>query len=676
MALSCPACDAPPGREDLRDGVGGDGALQSRTVVLVGNPNVGKSALFGALTGRYVTVSNYPGTTVEVTAGSARFGDERGRIVDTPGAASFLPASEDEKVTRDILLEERPHGVVVVGDAKNLERALMLAVQVAEMELPQVVCLNMMDEAAERGMQIEAAVLAARLGVEVVPTVAVRRQGVSRLLSALGSPRRGRLRVDYPAAVEDALAEVAPLLPEAPVSSRALALMVVSGDETLAGWLRARMDPAALGRIEDAQQRLRRALAEPVACVVDRCRRRVVAALAEGIVSRPRFGHAGPRLAAERLARLSTDPRWGWPILAAVLLLAYLFVGVFGAGTLVDLLEEGLFGGVINPAATRLADRFVPWPPLRDLFVGPYGVVTMALTYSLALILPIVGTFFIAFGMLEDSGYLPRLAVMLNRAFKVMGLNGKAVLPMVLGLGCDTMATLTTRMLETPKERLIVILLLALGVPCSAQLAVVMALLGSVSPVATVIWAGVVLAVIVLVGRLASVVLPGRGSDFVLDLPPLRLPRLGNILVKTSARIEWYLKEAVPLFVLGTLILFAADRLQLLGGVERVAAPLLQGGLGLPPETAEAFVIGFLRRDFGAAGLYRMTREGRLDPVQVLVSAVTITLFIPCIASFFMIVKERGGRTALAVGAFVLAFALGVGAALNAALRALPVILR
>jgi ferrous iron transport protein B len=213
-------------------------------------------------------------------------------------------------------------------------------------------------------------------------------------------------------------------------------------------------------------------------------------------------------------------------------------------------------------------------------------------------------------------------------------------------------------------------------VPCSAQLAVVMALLGSLSPVATAIWAAVVLAVIVVVGRLASVVLPGRGSDFVLELPPLRLPRPGNILIKTSARIEWYLKEAVPLFVLGTLILFAADRLQLLGDVERAAAPLLQGGLGLPPETAEAFVIGFLRRDFGAAGLYRMARAGLLDPVQVLVSAVTITLFIPCIASFFMIVKERGWRTALAVGGFVLAFALGVGAALNAALRALPVVLR
>jgi ferrous iron transport protein B len=302
--------------------------------------------------------------------------------------------------------------------------------------------------------------------------------------------------------------------------------------------------------------------------------------------------------------------------------------------------------------------------------------VTMALAYSLALVLPIVGTFFIAFGMLEDSGYLPRLAVMVNRVFKSMGLNGKAVLPMVLGLGCDTMATLTTRILETPKERLIVILLLALGVPCSAQLTVILAMLGGLSPLALLLWAGVVLGVLLFVGKLAARVLPGRTGDFVLELPPLRIPRPGNVAIKTLARIEWYLREAVPLFVLGTAILFVADRLRLLGAVERAARPVLTGLLGLPAETATAFVAGFLRRDFGAAGLFEMARQGRIDAVQSLVAMVTITLFIPCIANFFMIVKERGWKTATAIAAFVFPFAIAVGAALNLFLRAVPLPLR
>jgi ferrous iron transport protein B len=645
-------------------------------IVLVGNSNVGKSALFGALTGTYVTVSNYPGTTVEVTRGAVSVSGRRLVLLDTPGAASLTPSSEDERVTRDILLAERPHAVVVVGDAKNLERALLLALQIAELGAPMVLCLNMTDEARARGIAIDAAALSERLGVAVVPTVAVRHEGLPRLLSALERPRSSPIRVAYPEAVELAVEAAAPLLPEAPVSRRALALMVLAGDETLTEWLAARVPRDDLARLEDLREDLSRRFQEPVAYIVSRARLEAAGRIAREVATPAALAARDRGPAAATLDAAATHPVWGLFILAAVLVLAYLFVGVFGARTLVDLLEQGLFGKVISPAATALANRFIPWPIVRDLFVGPYGLITMALAYALALILPIVSTFFIAFGALEDSGYLPRLAVMVNRAFRKMGLNGKAVLPMVLGLGCDTMATLTTRILETRKERLIVILLLALGVPCSAQLTVVMAMLSGLSPFAVAIWAGVVIGVMILVGRLAAKILPGRGSDFVLELPPLRVPRPGNILVKTLARIEWYLREAVPLFVLGTLLLFAADRLGLLPAVERMAEPVLKSALGLPRETAEAFVVGFLRRDFGAAGLFDMARQGRLTPTQIVVAMVTITLFIPCIANFFMIVKERGWRTALAIAAFILPFAIGVGAAVNGALHALPLPLK
>jgi ferrous iron transport protein B len=641
------------------------------SVVLVGNANVGKSALFGALTGTYVTVSNYPGTTVEVANGWASIPRHRTRIVDTPGAASLLATSEDERVTRDILLSEGPQQVVVVGDTKNLERTLLLALQVSETGLPFVLCLNMMDEAVARGLAIDLPALARRLGVEVVPTVAVRHEGMARLLHALASAHKGRADVIYPAAVERAVAQVMPLLPSSAISPRALALMVLADDATLGPWLRDRLPEWCVAAIERARASLRAQLAEPVACVVTSARLAEARRIAGEVVKR-----GEPAATRQRtLERLTTHPVWGVAILLAVLYAAYQFVGVLGAQVLVELLEDGLFGKLVGPLAVAAVDRFLPWPFVHDLLVGPYGLVTMALAYSVALVLPIVGTFFFAFGLIEDSGYLPRLAVMVNRLFKTMGLNGKAVLPMVLGLGCDTMATLTTRILESPKERLIVIVLLALGVPCSAQLSVVMAMLGALSPAAVLVWATVVVAVILLVGRLAARVLPGRGSDFILELPPLRLPRPANLMAKTLARIEWYLREAVPLFVLGTLILFSADRLDLLRWLERAAEPLLAGALGLPRETAEAFVVGFLRRDFGAAGLYRLAGEGRLDAVQVVVAVTTMTLFIPCIANFLVIVKERGWRTGLAVASFVFPFALGVGAALNALLRAAPGIL-
>jgi ferrous iron transport protein B len=648
---------------------------RTQDVVLVGNPNVGKSALFGALTGRYAMVSNYPGTTVEITEGLAMLGHRHARIVDTPGAASFLPTSEDERVTRDLLLGSPPRAVVVVGDAKNLERTLVLALQLSETGLPFVVCLNMMDEAAARGIGVDLPALVGHLGVGVVATVAVRRQGIQRLAEAIEDPSRGHAVVRYPEAVERAIARAIPLLPAAPFLPRALALMVVAGDATLASWLGERMTPRGLESLEVIIADLRRELGQSLAYVIGAVRQREAGRIARAVTT-TRHGSATRKAGATRLEALSTHPVWGLPILALVLAAAYLFVGVLGAQTLVEVFEDGLFGRWINPWAVALCERLLPWEPLRALLVGPYGVVTMALTYSLALVLPIVGTFFLAFGVLEDSGYLPRLAVMTNRLFKAMGLNGKAVLPMMLGLGCDTMATLTTRILETPKERLIVIVLLALGVPCSAQLTVVVAMLGGLPLAATAIWAAVVMGVILLVGRLASAILPGRGSDFVLELPPLRPPRPANLLIKTAARVEWYLKEAVPLFVLGTLILFAADRLDLLRSLERASEPLLAGALGLPRETAEVFVLGFLRRDFGAAGLYRLAREGRLDATQVLVAVTTVTLFIPCVANFLVIVKERGWWTGVAIAAFVFPFAVGVGAALNAGLRAFPGLLR
>lgn len=640
-------------------------------LVLVGPANVGKSALFGALTGTYVTVSNYPGTTVEVTHGQATVAGRRVALLDTPGSASLLPASEDERVTRDILLSGEGPALVLVGDAKNLERSLQMALQLAEAELPFVLCLNMMDEARAQGLRLDVELLARRLGVEVVPTVAVSHEGLGRLREALAHPRRSPVRATYPAALEAALREAETCVPAAPLGRRALALLALAGDETLTPFLREHLDAARLERLDALREGLRRTLAEPVACAIHAARQHAAARLAEGAgcaTSAPAVAHGW----AARLDRLALHPRLGYVLLALVLLVAYEFVGVFGAGTLVGLLEDDLFGRFVNPAAVRAAESLVPWPWLRDLLVGEYGLVTMALTYALALVLPIVSTFFIAFALLEDSGYLPRLAVMSDRLFRVMGLNGKAVLPMVLGLGCDTMATLTTRVLETRKERLIVIVLLALGVPCSAQLAVILAMLGGLDPRALLIWALLVLAVIVLVGRLAALLLPGRGSDFVLELPPLRRPRAGNVVVKTLARVEWYLREALPLFVLGTLVLFAADRLGLLSGAQRAVEPLVVGWLGLPKEVAGPFIAGFLRRDFGAAGLYRMARDGSLSHAQILVAAVTITLFIPCIANFFMIVKERGWRTALAIAAFVFPFALLIGGALAALLRVLP----
>ncbi|HEX6850075.1 MAG TPA: FeoB small GTPase domain-containing protein, partial [Candidatus Polarisedimenticolaceae bacterium] len=242
--------------------------LEASDVVLVGNPNVGKSALFGALTGSYVTVSNYPGTTVERIEGSAFLDGVKVRVLDTPGANSFNPSSDDERVARDVLITGRHRAVVAVGDAKNVERTLVLAIQIAEMRVPFVLALNMSDEARARGIRIDAAALASELGAAVVPTVAVSREGMVELRSALAAPRCGSVHVQYPEPIERALAELLPRLPDCSVSPRALGLLVLAGEESLDTWLRARISPAAMQAVEGSRARARSSFAQPLSFVL------------------------------------------------------------------------------------------------------------------------------------------------------------------------------------------------------------------------------------------------------------------------------------------------------------------------------------------------------------------------------------------------------------------------
>lgn len=653
-------------------GVSGDGG--GTALLLVGNPNVGKSALFSHLTGKYVTVSNYPGTTVDVTRGRYRRGDREIEVVDLPGVYSLHPQSEDEIVTRDALLAAAGARAVLVLDAKNLARGLILAQQLCELDVPFCVALNMVDEALSQGTRVHAATLAEAIGVPVVPTVATSGRGVARLAQAVDQCRPGRLACALPPEIEAAAARAGEILARATGRTvpRLLALDAVLDPVGFlpAAW-RADLAPGALAEILAAVAPARRLYAHNLAATIVGARAAAAAALLRRAVRRRerRRGRV-----SETLGRVATHPWGGVALGAGVLFAVYQFVGVFGAGTLVDWLENGLFGRVLNPAAAALAERAIPWAPLREFLVGDYGLITMALTYSLAIILPVVGTFFIAFGILEDSGYMPRLAVMANRFFRKLGLHGKAVLPMILGLGCDTMATLTARIMDTRKERILVTLLLALGVPCSAQLGVILGMLGAVPFTGVLIWFGVVTAVMIATGAIAARLLPGAGSDFILELPPMRLPGLKNILVKTGARIEWYLKEAVPLFILGTVLLFTLDKLALLSKVRDAAAPVVRALLGLPAQATDAFLIGFLRRDYGAAGLYQLQREGLMDAAQVVVSLVVITLFVPCLANFLVMIKERGLRTAAAMAAVIVAVALGVGGALNWALRATGVL--
>jgi ferrous iron transport protein B len=737
-----------------------------KKVVLVGNPNVGKSVIFRILTGNYVLVSNFPGTTVEVSRGRMDLGGTSYEIVDTPGVNSLLPQSEDERVACEILLREKPDVIVQVADAKNLRRTLLVTSQLAEFNIPMVLVLNMIDEAEERGIEIDSQGLSGFFAIPVVETIAIYSKGKRRLQNAIQNavapqnPLRALLTAEKITQITDAVPPPALLSVEWLVQddrelNRTLAETMGQSFTRLKEWLE---QSRTKGNSNPAKEinGIRNRLLDKAVASYKRKRERhfleesgagkkfwlgllmfglLIFAWNEigGLLSIPtpftyilqktgawlntsfpggslihsvllgsnaeerfRYGlvpeviHlllfiapiivplsvllSRSRSFAYELGILARRASTGIPILFVVLLLLYEFVGYTGAQTLVGLIEDELFGRHFIPFLKML----LPAGFLSELIAGKYGIVSMGLTYAIGIVLPVVGTFFIGFGLLEDSGYLPRLSILSDRLMRIMGLNGKAVLPMILGFGCGTMAIMSTRILSSKRERLIAILLLSLGIPCSAQLGVMMGIAASFSIKAILTVLVVITSQLLLVGFLSSRLIRGRPSEFIFEVPPIRVPQFKNVALKTWIRIQWYLKEAVPLFLLGTLILFILNKLHLHGQsllvwIQVAMEPLLEGLLDLPAQVAGIFLLGFLRRDYGAAGLYDMAREGLLTGQQVVVSLIVITLFVPCVASFLMIIKEQGLKKALAIAGFIVPFAILVGAAINWILHVLNI---
>jgi ferrous iron transport protein B len=585
-------------------------------VALVGNPNVGKSLVFNYLSGLYVDVSNYPGTTIEYTKGRCREFD----IFDTPGVYGIASFSDEEGVTREIVLQADI--VLNVVDAAHLERDLFLTEQLIDMGKKVSILLNFMDEVAALGIRIDTALLAKTLGVPVFETTATTRAGFDRIEAAIEQARRGKQDPSLHRKLHSMLSVI---------GSEAEALLILEGNEVIA-------DRHGLGAGSEREN-----------IYIERRNR--VNRLIDDVVSDKQIR-----------ARLSTlVGRWainlwtGVPMLVAALYLIYLFVGKLVAQDLVRFTEVKLGQELWEPWIRGVLSQYVSaesW--LGTILVGEFGIATMTVTYLLFLLLPLVVAFYASLAVMEDSGYLPRLATLVDRSLNAIGLNGGAVIPLILGFGCVTMATITTRMLGSEREKRISTAILQFAIPCSAQLAVVAALLAGAGFGAILIYSATIFSTFVALGTVLHRILPGTTTPLLIDLPPMRLPRLDNVIRKTAYRAYYFMKEATSWFFAGALGVGILQITGLLAVWQDLLAPITTGWLQLPRETARAFVMGMVRRDFGAAGLYQLA----LTPNQIVVALVAITLFTPCIASLMVMLKERGLKEATIVwiGTWVVAF--------------------
>jgi ferrous iron transport protein B len=635
-----------------------------KKVLLIGLPNVGKSTIFSRLINNKVSISHYPGTVVEIKRGELKVEGQEIEIIDTPGIYNLFANSDNEKVVRHILINEAPDLVIQVSDAKNLKRSLVLTALLAEFNIPLVFVLNMVDEAAQKGIKVKRHELEDMLGAAVIETVASEGVGIAGVLSALGKALKPSYPSRLPTILADAVCGLVRLMADKAYpewTKRALALFSLADEKETSRWAQQK---SGINDNEDAL-RIIEAANSSFYRTFDAIIFRVNDVWAEALYSESvYFTPVTSTPLLDRIGDLALTPVAGSLILFILLAALYFIVGKFAAGFLVDVLVNDFFGGTVSPYLKN-GVAMIPSSFVRDIIVGEYGLYTMALVPAFGLVLPVIVVFFFTFGFVEDSGYFSRLSILLNRLFRRIGLNGKAVLPMVLGFSCVTMATISTRVLDSKKERFIAIFLLSLGVPCSAKLSLILVILAQVSFAAFLTVFGVVFGLTLFIGVILSKLMRVEASNFIMEIPPIRIPSLRNVLTRTSYRSLMFLREALPLFVISALGLFLMEKIGLLVYLEDLAAPVVKGMLGLPPQFAESLIMGFIRGEAGIAVLKKMVDAGVMDHLQLVVAMIVTILFIPCVTNFMLIIKEQGWKKSLAIIFSVTACAIMTGGIMN-----------
>ena len=540
-------------------------------VLLMGNPNVGKSVIFSKLTGTSVTASNYPGTTVEYTEGQMRYEGEDVEIIDVPGTYTLDPTNQAEEVAVDMI--DKGDLIINVIDATNLERHLNLTLQLLEKDVPMIVALNLWDETKHKGIHIDLEKLREELGVPVIPTVAIKSKGIKELINNFDY--REKVDVDYGTSEKR--------------------------------W-------AEIGKIIDEVQRIE-----------------------------PRH-----HTFLELLEEYTIKPLTGIPFMFLVLYLTFKVIRFIGEG-LIGYVTEPFFLNFYRPLLIKLSEFLGSGGVIHDILVGQlvegsinleqsFGLLSTAVYIPFAAVLPYIISFYLVLGILEDSGYLPRLAVLVDNIMHKVGLHGFSIIPMILGLGCNVPAALSVRSLESRREKFIASTLMAISIPCMAQIAMIFGLLGPFGGKYVIYVFAMLVFVWIIVGLILNKLLPGYSNDLLLEVPSFRLPDPLTILKKLWMRIVSFLKEAIPFMLLGVIIVNFLYTLGVFEIMANALGPIIKSVFCLTQEAISALLMGFLRKDLAMGMLAPLG----LSAKQLVVASTVLAVYFPCIATFVVLVRELG----------------------------------
>jgi ferrous iron transport protein B len=563
-------------------------------ILLIGNPNVGKSAIFSRLTGTHIIASNYPGTTVEVTKGYVKMNGERVEVIDVPGTYSLEPTNKAEEVAVGLLKD----GDVIIDviDATNLERNLSLTLQLIEKQVPLLIAFNMSDDARHRGINIDTSKLEELLGIPVIPTVGTTGQGMRQLIDSI--PRA--------------------TIPEVKFSG---------GTDR---WV-------YIGSIVDKVQTLVH-------------RHHTWRDILEDVSNHPVAGVALAvvvivtmfwiiRFVGEGIINYVADPLFHWlwtPLLMKLSLL-------LGAGSF---WHDVLIGKLINGQVDYLQS---------------FGLLSTGLYIPFAAVLPYLVSFYAVLGILEDIGYLPRLAVLMDNLLHRVGLHGFAIIPTVLGMGCNVPAILATRTLESHKQRFIAATLISIAVPCASLQAMIIGLVGQKGMQYVALVYGILFLTWIVIGLILNRFVKGFSPELLLEIPPLRMPPWRVVGDKLRIRVFAFIKEALPIVLGAILVVNLLYVIGVFDFIARITAPFISGMLGLPGESVIALVIGFLRKDVAMGMLAPLD----LTAKQLVISSTVLAMSFPCVATFVVLVKELGIGGMLKATGIMIVTALVIGGLLN-----------